>query len=98
MSKMDSKNLGLGFDIGTSSLKLVVYNFDTNSTELELNNSTQSSRISNENLNINEQNVDIILKLVEEIFEQVPKNYFPRIKGIQICGQVIPKPIPKPII
>jgi len=86
---MDSKNLGIGFDIGTSSLKLIIFNFDANKIELELNKSTQSSRISNDNLNFNEQNVDVILKLVEEIFSEIPKDYLPRIKAIQICGQVI---------
>ena len=79
----------IGLDIGTSSLKLVALNSQTKQVKLELSKSAEESRINNENKKFNEQNVDVILRLVDEIFKEVPENILKCVKTIQICGQVI---------
>jgi len=82
------ENLVIGLDIGTSSLKLVVLDCQTKQIKIELSKSTEESRITHENKSFNEQNVDVILKLVDEIFKEIPHEVLKCVKAIQICGQV----------
>ena len=82
-------NLVLGLDIGTSSLKLIVLNVRTLQTEFELNRPTLESRLSNENKDFNEQSVHVILRLVHEMFREIPGEVLNRVKAVQTCGQVI---------
>ena len=84
-----SNNLVAGFDLGTSSLKLVVLNTSNNKIELEIRKSTRESNILNENKLFSEQNVSVILQLIKEIFTQLPRETLDRIKAWQFCGQVI---------
>jgi sugar (pentulose or hexulose) kinase len=86
-----TKDLVIGLDIGTSSLKLIVLNLKTNNVELELKQSTESSKIAftkPDCVNFNEQNVDIIVELVKLLFDKIPINYLDRMRGIQLCGQM----------
>ena len=86
------KDLVVGFDIGTSSLKLVILDIISNSNNilLELNKSILNSNITNkEKPNHCEQNVDVIIDSITDLFSQIPNVYFERIKAFQLCGQVI---------
>ena len=86
------KDLVVGFDIGTSSLKLVILDIISNSNNilLELNKSILNSNITNkEKPNHSEQNVDVIIDSITDLFSQIPNVYFERIKAFQLCGQVI---------
>ena len=84
------KNILIGFDVGTSSLKLVAFNLNTRQTELELTSSTDSARIkNNEKCSLNdEQNVDVLVSLVECMLARIPAEVMSRIKAVQICGQM----------
>ena len=85
---MSVKDLVIGLDIGTSSIKLGVFNLSKNSMELDLNQSTQSVRMMCKNILWNEQNVDEIVELVNSMFERIPDEVMRRVKGIQLCGQM----------
>jgi sugar (pentulose or hexulose) kinase len=84
------KSYVIGLDIGTSSLKLVVFNLIDNKIQLELKKSTQEARISNnDNSSLhNEQHVGVILELIQMLFVELPSEYYERLQGIQICGQM----------
>lgn len=56
--------------------------------ELALTSSTDSARIRNENSTHDEQNVDILIDLIDRLFEKIPSEVFDRIKAVQICGQM----------
>ncbi len=76
---MNNKDLVIGFDIGTSSIKMIVLNFKSNFIELELKKSTDTARIISEtNPHFNEQNVEIILELTKTLFDEIPKPFFKR--------------------
>ena len=83
-------SFALGLDIGTSSIKLLVIDSETKQVVLQLSKSTQDSKVSYaNNKEFNEQSVDVLLKLVADIFEEIPDRILSRVKGIQICGQVV---------
>jgi len=82
------KNLVMGLDMGTSSIKLLLLNFETNLIELDLRKSTQSAKIKTENELFNEQDVGIIVNMLVELLGEIPIVYVERIKAIQLCGQV----------
>lgn len=84
-----SKNLVMGLDMGTSSIKLLLLNIDTNQIELDLRKSTISAKLKTENELFNEQNVNTIVKLLTELLNEVPLGFVERIRAIQLCGQVI---------
>ena len=82
------KDILVGFDVGTSSLKLIAYNCNNQQIELELNSSTERAKIKNENCMYDEQNVDVLIDLMDRLFEKIPSEVFDRIKAVQICGQM----------
>jgi sugar (pentulose or hexulose) kinase len=82
------QDLVIGFDVGTSSLKLIVLNITNDKIELELSESTYDAIIQLPNKDLNEQNLDIILKITYNLFEKIPKIYWKRLKAIQLCGQM----------
>lgn len=82
------KDLVLGLDIGTSSLKLVILNLNTSIIELECNRPTQSAKINSENKLFNEQNVGVLVNLVNDLISEVPSHLLKRVKSFQLCGQV----------
>lgn len=82
------KDLLIGFDIGTSSLKLIILNENTNKIELELSKSTSRALVKCENSLFNEQDVDVLLGLVEELFGEIPNELYARVRAVQICGQM----------
>lgn len=90
-----NKELVIGLDIGTSSLKLVVLNIETGRVELNLEKSTQQARIKatthDERQHFDEQDVDEIVKLINQLFDQIPDYMLDSLKGIQLCGQVSTK-------
>lgn len=81
------KDLLIGFDIGTSSLKLIVLNVN-NKIELELTQSTDKARIESENSLFNEQNVNALNSLMEDLFNKIPNELYSRVKSVQCCGQM----------
>ena len=84
-----AKDLIIGLDIGTSSIKLVVLDKRTRTIQLELVRSTQSARVClQENNQFDEQNVDILIEILYDIFKEIPKELYHQLKGIQLCGQV----------
>lgn len=85
---MNKKDLILGFDIGTSSLKLIILNINNRKIEFELSKSTRDSLIIHENKNFSEQNVDVLLDLIKSLFEKIPASYLSRLKAVQLCGQM----------
>ncbi len=85
---MNTKDIFVGFDVGTSSLKLIAFNLNSKQIELALTSSTDSARIRNENSTHDEQNVDILIDLIDRLFEKIPSEVFDRIKAVQICGQM----------
>ena len=90
-----SKNLVMGLDMGTSSIKLLLLNIDTNQIELDLRKSTISAKLKTENELFNEQNVETIVGLLIELLNEIPSGFFERIRAIQLCGQVITLFCPK---
>lgn len=82
-----NKDLVIGLDIGTSSIKLVVLNTSTNKVELEKTKSMQTARITS-HLSFDEQNVDVILDLVSDVVAQIPDSFLERLHGVQVCGQM----------
>jgi sugar (pentulose or hexulose) kinase len=87
MSRIE-KDLLLGLDIGTSSIKLVVTDNIKNEIVYELSESTQNARIHTANQLNNEQNVTVILDIVSSLLNQIPIESLMRLKAIQICGQM----------
>lgn len=86
---MDVKNLILGLDIGTSSIKLVLFNEQTKQVEFELNRSTAKARIEQPNNPLlDEQDVDIIVDLLKGIFAEINDDYYKRLKAVRLCGQM----------
>jgi sedoheptulokinase len=86
---MNVKNLILGFDIGTSSIKLVLYNDQTNQTEFELSRSTAKARINQlSNPSFDEQDVDVIVDLLKDIFAEINDDFYKRLKAVRLCGQM----------
>lgn len=85
---MANANYIIGFDIGTSSLKLVVLNTKNNLIELELKQSTQEARVPSKNPLFNEQNVSVIIEHSLRLFDQIPSKYYESLIGIQFCGQM----------
>jgi sugar (pentulose or hexulose) kinase len=84
-----AKDLIVGLDIGTSSIKLVVLDQKTRTVQLELVRSTQSARVNlAEKNHFDEQNVDILIEILFEIFKQIPNEFHNSLKAIQLCGQV----------
>ena len=84
------KDLLIGCDIGTSSLKLVLMDFLTKEIVLNSTKSIVSSNIfDKDSLNYSEQNVDKIVEFASEIFKIIPLEYHQRIMAFQLCGQVI---------
>ncbi len=51
---------------------------------MELVKSSQTARISNDNTLYDEQNVDILINLVNELFQQIPFDLLNRLKAIQV--------------
>jgi sugar (pentulose or hexulose) kinase len=82
------KDLVLGLDIGTSSIKLILLNIKTNVIELDLKRSSLLAKIKTSNDSFDEQSTNFILNLVTEMFNDVSAEYLARIKAIQVCGQV----------
>lgn len=83
-----NKDLVAGLDIGTSSLKLIILNLTNSKIEFEVSQSTHSAKIKSENKHFDEQNVDEVVKLIDQLFDQIPKAFLNRLKGVQLCGQV----------
>lgn len=84
-----AKELIVGLDIGTSSIKLVVLDQKTRTVQLELVRSTQSARVDFADKNhFDEQNVDVLIEILLDIFKQIPIELHSCLKGIQLCGQV----------
>lgn len=84
----DQIDLVMGLDMGTSSIKLLLLNIETNSIELDLRKSTLSAKAKTENELFNEQDVTIIVRLLTELLSEIPNHFIGRIKAIQLCGQV----------
>ena len=84
---MNDKPLVAGLDMGTSSLKLIILNKSTGLVELELRKSTSSAKIGHAN-KYNEQRVDTIVKLVQELLNEIPSHLVGQIEAWQLCGQV----------
>ncbi len=80
----------IGLDIGTSSLKLVIFNLTDNKIQLELKKSTQEARIPNgtDTYLHNEQHVGVLIELIQTLFKEIPSELYQKFKGIQICGQM----------
>ena len=86
---MSEKDLVIGFDIGTSSLKLAILSLKDNLLEFELKESTHTARVvSTENTLFSEQSVHVLVQLVANLFNQIPSRVFERVKAIQLCGQM----------
>ena len=51
---------------------------------MELVKSSQTARISNDNTLYDEQNVDVLINLVNELFQQIPFDLLNRLKAIQV--------------
>lgn len=82
------KNLVIGFDIGTSSIKLILLNIENDTLESEFNESIHSSLINLPNKERHEQNVDIIVKIANSLMEKITDDKWQRVKGIQLTGQM----------
>ena len=86
---MSGKDLVIGFDIGTSSLKLAIWSLKENLLAFELKESTHTARVvSTENSLFSEQNVRVLVQLVANLFDQIPAQVYERVKAIQMCGQM----------
>ena len=84
----DSKDLALGIDIGTSSIKLVILNIFSDQIIYEDKISTFSVKLETDNSKFDEQDVKAIIQFLKNGFERIPEKLYPRIKGVQLCGQV----------
>ncbi|CAF1043118.1 unnamed protein product [Brachionus calyciflorus] len=82
------KDLVLGLDIGTSSIKFLLLNLLNNKIEYDHKISTNSARILTENSKFDEQNVQVILELIQEGFNKIPFESLQRLNSIQLCGQM----------
>ncbi|RNA39842.1 sedoheptulokinase [Brachionus plicatilis] len=82
------KNLILGVDIGTSSVKVVILNSLSGHIEHQESYSTSSAKIKSNNPKLDEQDVKIILEIVNKAFDCLPPNLLKQIRAVQICGQM----------
>ena len=82
------KNLVIGLDIGTSSIKLVILNIRDNLIEFELSESIQDSLVNLPNKERNEQNVDIIFNILNHLIGKISGDRLERVKAIQLTGQM----------
>lgn len=82
------KNLVLGVDIGTSSLKIVILNKISLKIEYESCYSTNSAKIKSTNSKFNEQDVSIIVTIVKQAFDKISFELLKKIEAVQLCGQV----------
>ena len=80
----EEKDLVIGLDMGTSSIKLVILNIKTNKIEMNISASTNSANLKLDNKDYSEQNVDIILSIVNKIFQNISKEYLKRLRGVQL--------------
>ena len=80
----EEKDLVIGLDMGTSSIKLVILNIKTNKIEMNISESTNSANLKLDNKDYSEQNVDIILSIVNKIFQNISKEYLKRLRGVHL--------------
>ena len=87
------EDLVIGFDIGTSSLKLValsssgsghvVYQATQSTTSCRLKHEASTSEAEHD-----EQDVGELVRLVLELLNEIPLSIRQRVRAIQLCGQV----------
>lgn len=83
------RDLVIGLDIGTSSLKLVILDLKSKHIIFDSSKSILKSNIKNNQSPCHiEQDVDVIVELVNELFKEIPVEFYNRLKAFQLCGQV----------
>lgn len=85
---MASKNLILGVDLGTTSVKVVIVNVDTNEIVGKHSKDTQSNVPSDQGTDGNKQNVPKIISALNTCVAKLNKDMLRQVKKIGICGQM----------
>ncbi|XP_022918066.1 sedoheptulokinase-like isoform X2 [Onthophagus taurus] len=83
-----SGKLILGIDIGTTSVKVVVYNSETKEVIAKQDKDTQSNVPSDQGLDGNKQDVTKIISALNICVAKLPKDLLRQITKIGVCGQM----------
>lgn len=85
---MSGKNLILGIDIGTTSVKVCVVNIENHEVIAKHNKDTQSNIPSDQGTDGNKQDVPKIISALNTCVAKLPKDLLRKIVKIGICGQM----------
>lgn len=82
-----AKNIILGVDLGTTSVKLCLVNEEDREVVYTTTVATNAS-VPSDDENGSEQSVPLILQAVQKAFLNLPDIYKRRVKAVGVCGQM----------
>lgn len=85
---MSSNQYALGIDIGTTSVKVCVFNPDNNTLVAKQSKDTQANVPSDQGSEGNKQDVPKIISAMHACMSRLPKDLLRHIRVIGICGQM----------
>lgn len=85
---MSNKKYSLGIDIGTTSVKVCIYDSDTDTILSKQSKDTQSNVPSQLGSEGNKQDVPKIISALHSCVSRLPKELLRQIKVIGVCGQM----------
>ncbi|XP_008197907.1 sedoheptulokinase isoform X1 [Tribolium castaneum] len=88
MSAMAGPGYVLGVDIGTTSVKVCVFNPENNEIVAQIGKETQSNVPSDQGIDGNKQDVPKIISALNTCVAKLQKNLLQQITKIGICGQM----------
>lgn len=85
---MDGKQFILGMDIGTTSVKVCVYDIETKEIIAKENKDTAAYIPSDQGIEGNKQDVPKIVSAVHFCVSRLPREFLKHIVKIGVCGQM----------
>lgn len=85
---MGTKRYSLGIDIGTTSVKVCIYDVDSNEVLAKQSKDTQANVPSDQGSEGNKQHVPKIISAMHSCVSRLPKELLKQIKVIGVCGQM----------
>lgn len=85
---MSGKKYSLGIDIGTTSVKVCIYDAETNKVLSKQSKDTQANVPSDQGSEGNKQDVPKIISALHSCVSRLPKELLKQIKIIGVCGQM----------
>ena len=85
---MSGKKYSLGIDIGTTSVKVCIFDLETNKVLSKQSKDTQANVPSDQGSEGNKQDVPKIISALHSCVSRLPKELLKQVKIIGVCGQM----------